>query len=304
MALNGTYQDVNLEVWKDMYLQEAQDRGSRLRQIVLSEMMEGNKAHFSKIGAVSSTEKTSRLQERSYAAQTYEDRFVQHELAEYSTAIDIDDLIRNVANPKSELMTAAIQEIGRRCDDVIMNAISGTAPVTAGGTTSNQALTLSVAVNDHTYDSGSGDVGLTVSKLKKAIGELSSNYGYDGTQRLVCVAPYKQILNLTQDDQFVSSDFRSKTPLEGPGVVANASGFMNIDFIAFERTGTDSNDDELAFLLTDDAVKLGIFKPLYTDLFKDYKIVGSPDAIAVGEGVGAVRMYEEKVCSIACNPIA
>jgi hypothetical protein len=186
-----------------------------------------------------------------------------------------------------------------------MDAIKGNAQVTTDGTVAATALSLSVAVDNHTYDSGSGDVGLTTGKLRRAIRELAENYGTQGMgQRLICIAPSKQIVNLSTETQTISGDFRGRKPLEGPGVVQGLSGFMGVDFIEYEDVGVDASSDERVMLLTDDAMKLGIFEPLKISIDQHMGKVANPDRIKVWEALGAVRMYEEKVCEILCDPLA
>jgi hypothetical protein len=305
MALGGVYSDHYKDVFKDVLLHEAQQNGSRLEQVSMVESMEGNKTFFDKLGKVAHRVKTSRNEDDVYADQTFERRQVQEQLAQFATLLDREDLIKHVSNPKSELVRAATMELGRRKDEVIMDAMAGNAVVTTDGSAANQALTLSVAVDNHTYDSGSGDVGLTSGKLKRAMREIAENYGTQGMgQRLICIAPSKQLANLTTENQQVSGDFRGRKPLEGPGIVQGLSGFMGIDFIEYEDVKVDASSDERVMLLTDDAMKLGVYEPLTISVDKHMGKVANPDRIKVWEALGAVRMYEEKVCEILCDPLA
>lgn len=305
MALAGVYKDHHKDMFKDVLLHEAQAEGSRLEQAVMVEPMEGNKTYFDKVGKVAHNVKSTRNQKSSYADQTFERRQVQEQLAEYATLFDREDLIKHVSNPRSELARAAVWELGRRKDEVIMDAITGNAVVTTNGSTANQALTLSVAVNNHTYDSGSGDVGLTSGKLKRAKREIAENYGIQGMQqRLICIASNKQIMNLTTENQQVSGDFRNRRPLEGPGTVDGLSGYMGIDFIEYEDVKVDASSDERIMLLTDDAIKMGVFLPLEISIDRDMDRVANPDRLKVFEAIGASRIYEEKVCEILCDPLA
>ena len=305
MALGGTYQDHYKDMFKDTLLLEAQQMGSRLDKTVRIETMSGNKTFFDKLGKVSNYIKTSRGQAKNLADITFERRQVQEEFAEFDHLLDKEDLIKYVNNPKSEVVQSAVMELGRRKDKVIHNAISGSATVTTDGSTASQALTLSVAVNDHTFDSGSGDVELTTSKLKLGIAKIQTAHGALGNERLICVAPTDQIMNLTTETQQVSSDFRAKTPLEGPGVVSGLSGFLGIDFIAYDdQILVDGSADEKIFLYSESAIKLGIFEPLTVEIDRAIERSGNPDILSVFEAIGATRMYEEKVCQILCNPIA
>lgn len=305
MALPGTYQDHFKDMFKDVLLIEAQQRGSVLSQAVMSEPMSGNKTFFDKAGKVAHRVKSARNEDRVFADQTFERRQVQETLAEYATLFDREDLIKHVSNPKGTFTSQAVMELGRRKDNIIYDAIGGNAVVTTDGSAANQAITLTVAVNNHDFDSGSGDVALTAGKLKKGISLLRANFGYTGSERLICIGPTDQIMSLTTDDQVVSSDYRGKKPLEGPGVVAGVGGFLGIDFLAYDlETDVDGSSDEFCYLITEDAVKLGIFEPLTIEVVKNTAKTASPDQLSVWEAIGATRMYEEKVIGILCDPIA
>ncbi len=305
MALGGTYQDHYKDLFKGLIGHEAQQNGSRLEQTVQIEMMEGNKTFFDKLGKSAHYIKTTRNQDKTFSDLTFERRQVQEVLASFDHIFDREDLIKYVENPRHEVTRSAVMEIARTKDETIMAAVQGNAVVTTNGSTANQALTLTVAVDDHQFDSDSGDVGLTVSKLKLAKVLIAEAFGSQGmNDRLICVAPSRQIMNLTVAAQTVSSDFRAKKPLEGPGTVSGLSGYLGFDFIEYEETGTDGNSDEQAYVYTDDAVKMGIYIPLTVEVEKITTKTTNPDALAVFEAIGATRMWEEKVVEIACDPLA
>lgn len=302
MALGGTYQDHYKDMFKDTLLLEAQQRGSRLSIIPMMEQVEGDKVYFDKLGKTNSAVKSGRGEAKNYTDLSFERRFFSEELNNFDTLFDKEDLIKYASNPQSSVVRSAVNEMGRVRDRIIMDAIKGSPLVQTDGSTAAQALTETIAVNDHTYDSGSGDVALTPSKLKLAVGTIEENYG--DTTELFCIAPAKQIMALTQENEIISKDFRMGTPLEGPGVVKGVSGFLGITFIAYEETGVDSNSDELVYVLNKDAIKMGIFEPLNVEIRQDTSLKTNPDTLSVYEACGAVRMYEDFVVQIACDPIA
>ncbi len=304
MALGGTYQDHYKDLFKGIIGHEAQQNGSRLEQTVMTEFMEGNKTFFDKLGKSSHYIKSTRNQDKTFSDLTFERRQVQEELASFDHIFDREDLIKYVENPRNEVVRSAVMEIGRRKDEVIMDAIKGNAVVTTNGSTANQALTLTIAVDDHQFDSDTGDVGLTISKLKLGKTLIRENFGMGANERLFCVAPTRQIMNLTTATETVSSDFRVNKPLEGPGVVSGLSGYLGFDFIEYEETGVDGSSDELAYVYTEDAIKMGIFIPLTVQVEKITTKTTNPDSLAVFEAIGATRMWEEKVVEIACDPLA
>ena len=305
MALGGTYQDHYKDLFKGIIGHEAQQMGSRLRQTVMSAFMDGNKTFFDKLGGSTHYVKTTRNQDKSFSDVTFERRQVQEVLVSFDQIFDREDLIKYVENPRNEVVRSAVMEMGRRTDEVIMDALSGNAVVTTNGSTANQALTLTVAVDDHKFDTDTGDVALTISKLKLAKVLISENFGSQGLDgRIICVAPSRQIMNLTTAPETISSDFRINKPLEGPGVVSGLSGYLGIDFIEYEDTGLINTTDEIAYVYTDDAVQLGIYIPLTVEIEKITTKTTNPDSLAVFEELGATRMWEEKVVQIAFDPLA
>jgi hypothetical protein len=299
MSLSGTYIDRFLDVFHAQLLHQAQQKGSRLNVIAMKEMMSGKSNYFDKIGSVGHYVKSTRGQPKNFTDITFERRLVTSEYVSFDHIIDKDDLIKYVDNPANSVVMGATFAMGRHLDAILMSAIADSATIQVGGSTTTASISLSVAVNDHSYDSGSGDVGLTAGKLKAALAKLHASYGYDGTQRLYCIAPSAQLMELATDNQVLSSDFRLKRPLETPGVFPGLAGFMGIDFIAYEDTGLESTHNRV-YLLTEDAMKLGIFQDMKVEILKNPALTGNPDVISVTQAVGAVRMYEEKVVKILC----
>lgn len=302
MSLGGSYQDSYLDLFKGLVEHEAQQKISRLGIIPKIELMSGNKTFFDKLGQNAHYEKTSRGQVKSFTDLTFERRQVVELFVSFDHILDKEDLIKYVDNPQNMVIESAASAMGRQKDEIIMDAIQGNAVVTTNGSSANQALTLSVAVNDHSYDSDSGDVALTPSKLKEATRLLQQNYGHDGSKRLFCVAPIGQIMELASADEVINKDFRSSSVLEGPGIHKGISGYLGIDFISYEETGLDGSSDENVYLLTEDAIRMGIFQEMKAEILKDSTRVGNPDTISVTQALGAVRMHEEKVVTILCDP--
>ena len=302
----GTYQDFQKDVFKTNIFLDPQQMGSRLKATVTVESMDGNKTFFHRVGKVAHTVKTTRNQARVYQDQQFQKRQVQQTAVEYATLFDRVDMFKHVANPMGSFTSSAIAELGRQEDEIIYDAIGGNAEVTENGSTTSTALTLSIAVDDHKFDpaGGSGDVALTEYKLRNAIALLQTNYGKQGSERVFCIGPTNQLFNVSTADQTVSSDFRVKKPLEGPGMIEGLSGYLGIDFVAYdEETDTDGSSDEICYVYTQSAVHMGIYIPLTVDVHKDTTRALSPDGLAVFQSVGATRMFEEKVVKVLCDPI-
>lgn len=305
MALSGSFQDHHLEMFRDTLDHELQQKGSLLLGTVRREKVGGVKNYFDKLGKATSYEKTGRNQIKVPQTPTFERRQLDFQFIASDILVDVVDVMDMVGDPKSDYVQAMKNEIGREIDDVILTALSGSATVIANGSSSSTALPAGskVAVSNHDYDSGSGDVALTVGKLKKALALLGEDHVDVSRETVYCVAPMAQLMNLATEAEVVSRDYRSSEALETKGAIPGLNGYLGITFIAFENTGTDSNADELAYVYPESAIKVGIRKELTVTAHEDFTRTGNPTILSAFVDLGAVRMFEEKVIQIACNPL-
>ena len=304
MALNGSQQDRFLTLFKDNTMLEFQQEGSRLGNIFKKEVVKGQKTYFDKLGALSAPrQKTARHQAIVLDDETYERRLLTFETLYKAHAMDINDLMDMVADPSSDVLRSIAHSLGRDADRIIMNAISGNAVVQTDGSTSNVALPAAqkIAVSDITFDLdlSAGDKGLTPGKLMKASKLLKQNYARG---EMVVIAPAGQIANVLAHARAASGDYVSARPLESAGFEQALSGYLGMNFISYEETGVDANSDELVFVVSREAVKIGERKPLQIHVDRLVNHVAVPEQIQAVLDMGAVRMYEEAVVQIACDP--
>lgn len=306
MALSGSYIDHHLETFKDTLLMEFQQKGSVLRPTVNIETLKGNRHSFDKTGVESVVEKVVRNQKKSYTDPTKERRTLTFEYFTFDRALDDVDLADMVSDPRSEYVRGAVFAHGRKNDKIIADALLGSQNVETNGTAAATALPSGqkVAVNSHLYDAagGTNDIGLTEFKLNHALKIISANHAFGGSGTIYCVTNSNQLSGLKMVTQVTSGDYRSSRPLEGPGVDSSINGFLGMTFIKYEDFDLDANSDERAVVYTEDAIKMGIRKPLSVEILKDTTLVGNPDTISVTEDFGCARMYEEAVVEIACDP--
>lgn len=309
MTLGGSYQDHHLEMFSDMLLDQLQKQGSSLEQTVTVQPMSGQKEHFDKVGAMTSYTKTQRAQTKTYQDATFERRDVSFQFNSADIILDKVDILDMVTNPENDFVRNMVFALGRQKDEVIFSAMTGNAVVVANGSSTNTALPTAskIDVNDHTFDpvGGTNNIGLTEFKLKNAISKLRAARVDVSREQIFCIAPSNQITGLTTVVQMVSRDYRNTDPLPlvaGPMVDQNLSGFLGITFIAYEETGNINTTDQVAYVFVKSAIKLGVRQPLTVERLQDPSRVGNPWTLSATEDLGAVRMYEEKVIQIACNP--
>lgn len=304
MALGGTFSDRYLDLFNANLSMELQQEGSRLGNIFMRERLNGNKSYFDKIGITTTHQKTARLQDINPDEETYERRLLTFQTHYAAYTPDINDLMDMVSDPTSELLRNMAHSLGRKMDSIIMDAIAGNAVVQTNGATANVALPSSqiIAVSDITFDLdlSAGDKGLTPGKLMKAVKILKQNYV--GSSDFVVIAPAGQLANVLAHARASSGDYVTARPLESAGFEPALAGYLGLNFINYEETGVDSNSDERVFVVARNALKVGERQPLTTKLAPRVDKVGHPQQLHSFFDAGAVRMYEEAVVQIACDP--
>jgi len=305
MALSGSFQDHHLEMFRDKLDMELQQRGSLLLGTVRREKVDGVKNYFDKLGKATSYEKTGRNQLKNYQTPSFERRQLSFETRSSDILSDRIDVLDMAGNPNADYVEAMRLELGRDIDEIIIEAIKGNATVITNGSSSSTALPAGskVAVNNHDYDSGTGDVALTVGKLKKAIALLGEDHVDVSRETVYCIAPMAQLMNLATEAEVTSRDYRSSEALETKGAIPGLNGYLGLTFIAYEETGTDANSDELAFVYPESAIKVGMRQDLTVRVNEDFTRTAHPTSLSAWIDLGAVRMYEEKVIQIACDPL-
>lgn len=169
------------------------------------------------------------------------------------------------------------------------------------GSSSTASLTLTVAKDDHAFDpaGGTGAVGLTTYKIINAQSKIQEVYGKEVSDRLFLIAGARQLANLTKEDKMVNFNYspRKVTSLD------DLPDFLGIKLIPYEGLGLDSNGDPIAFLVTEKAIQLGVWKNLTVDMQKDLSINGAPLLIQSNLMIGAGRKREESVVQISCATV-
>jgi len=303
MAVTGTFSDRFLNLFNENLLNELQQEGSRLINLFPRERMKGQKSYFDKIGVTTSHQKTSRLQDITPDEETYERRLLTFQTHYAAYTPDINDLMDMVADPTSDILRNMGFSLGRKMDEIIMDAIGGTAVVQANGSTTNTTLPAGqvIAVSDITFDLdlAAGDKGLTPGKLMTAVKLLKQNYAMGD---FVVIAPAGQLANVLAHARASSGDYVTARPLESAGFEPALAGYLGLNFVHYEETGVDSNADELVYVVARNAIKVGERQPLMTKLAPRVDKVGHPQQLHSFFDMGATRMFEEAVVQIACDP--
>jgi hypothetical protein len=273
-----------------------QQKGSRLRDCVALETgIRGKTAFFDQIGAVSARKVTQRHGDSPLNSTPHARRRVA--MHDYETGDLIDDLdrLKTLIDPTSSYAQAHAWAMGRGMDDEIINAAFGTAYAGEdGSTTVSFPSDQQVAVNSHTYGTGSGNVGLTISKLIEAKTIIDQSDVDPDEERYIAVSA-QQLADLLQTTEVTSQDFNSVKAL----VEGRIDTFMGFRFKRLERLLTDTNDYRRVIAWARSGIKLGIGQDVRA------QIAPRPDKrfsqyAYFAMSIGATRMQEEKVVEIKC----
>lgn len=186
-----------------------QQRGSKLRDTVSFGQIAGAKAAavVDQIGKVEATKRTTRYPALTPADTPTDRPWVYPSDYDWNDLVDSIDKLRSITDPTSSYAINGAYAMGRSQDRTIIDAFFDDRKTGEnGGTTTSFLSANQVAVN---Y-AASGNVGLTVAKLREAKRILMAAEVDLETDLLTCVVTAKQHDNLLAEIQVVSLDFQEK----------------------------------------------------------------------------------------------
>jgi hypothetical protein len=202
-----------------------QQKGSRLKDAVRQEVVEGEIAYFDQIGAGSAIKRQSRHADTPLTETPHARRQVMLEDYEYSDLIDRLDQVKTLTDPTSAYSQAAAHALGRAMDDVIIANANGTA---RSGKTGQTSVPLPVGQKIAVAASG-----LTLAKLLQAK-EILDAAENDPDEPRYIACPAKDITVLLSNTQVTSSDYNTVKAL----AAGQIDTFLGFKFIRTQRLGT------------------------------------------------------------------
>jgi hypothetical protein len=262
-----------------------QQKGSRFREAVRQENVEGEIAYFDQVGAGTAIKRMSRHADTPYTETPHSRRQAVLEDYEYSDLVDRLDLVKTLNDPTSSYSQAAAYAMGRAIDDVIITAANGTART--GKTGQNQiALPAGqkVAVNA---------TGLTLAKLlaAKEILDAAEN---DPDEPRYIACPAKDITVLLNTTQVTSSDYNSVKAL----AAGQLDTFLGFKFIRTQRLNLNSGGDRACLAWRKSALCLALGQ-VPTVKITERADKSYATQVYYSMSIGATRMEEEGVVEIA-----
>ena len=271
-----------------------QQKGSKLRPFVRVESQNAEFEYYDRIGSVDAVEVTSRHSDTPLISTPHDRRQVSLRDFDWADMIDRTDRIRLLIDPASPYAQNAAWALGRKMDDIIIEAAFGTAKSgKTGGTSVSHDAASQIAVN-YVESGGATNSGLTIAKLRKAKQLLDANETDPSDPRYIIVTS-KQVTDLLQTTEVTSSDFNSIKAL----VAGEVNTFMGFQFVRTERVGTDANSYRRVIAYAKSGLLMAVGADINVDIGPRRDKRNSTQ-VYCSASFGATRMEEGKVLEIKC----
>lgn len=271
-----------------------QQKGSRLRALVRAETQNAEFEFYDRIGATTAQEVTGRHQDTPLINVPHDRRRVSLRDFDWADLIDRPDRIRMLIDPSSPYSQNAAYALGRKMDEVILDAAFGSVYTgKTGATTVTFPSTQQIAV-DYVESGAAANSGLTIAKLRKAKQILDANE-VDPTERRYIAVTAKQVTDLLKTTEVSSADYNTVRAL----VQGELNTFMGFEFVRTELVRTNASNHRRVLAWAQSGLLLAVGQDIITDIGPRRDKRNSTQ-VYVSASFGATRMEEEKVVEIIC----
>jgi len=272
----------------------AQQRGSKLRGAVRVEPVRGEVAFFDQIGATSAVTVTTRHADSPLVSTPHSRRRVSLVDVEWGDLIENFDKVKMLIDPTNAYSQNAAYAIGRKIDEIIIDAFFGTAySGKDGGTSVAFPSTNQIAAD---FDGDGTKEGLTIAKLREARKRLLAKNVDPAMSPWYIAVTAAQLDDLLGTTEVTSSDFNTVKAL----VQGEINTFLGFRFIQTELLSTDSAGDRRCPVWAQNGMVLGMAMEPRS------RITERPDKryqtyVYWATSAGATRLDEDRVFEIKCK---
>ena len=273
-----------------------QQEGSRLRPFVRVETQNAEFDFFDRIGPVDAVEVLTRHGDTPLIQTPHDRRRVALRDFDWADLIDRKDKLRMLADPTSPYTVNAVYSLGRKMDDILIEAAFGNAYTGKTGATV-VALPASQTIAVNYVESGTAaNSNLTIGKLRRIRYLLDkAEAANEGEADLnICVDP-SQIQGLLRDPQVTSADYANVKAL----VNGEIDTYMGFNFIKSNRLPlATSTRSVLAW------EKQGLLLSVASEVMVDVgprRDKRNSTQVYVCGSFGSSRMWEDKVIKVLCD---
>lgn len=271
-----------------------QQKGSRLRALVRAETQNAEFEFYDRIGATTAQEVTGRHQDTPLINVPHDRRRVSLRDFDWADLIDRPDRIRMLIDPSSPYSQNAAYALGRKMDEVVLDAAFGSVYTgKTGATTVTFPSSQQIAV-DYVESGAAANSGLTIAKLRKAKQILDANE-VDPTERRYIAVTAKQVTDLLKTTEVSSADYNTVRAL----VQGELNTFMGFEFVRTELVRTNASNHRRVLCWAQSGLLLAVGQDIITDIGPRRDKRNSTQ-VYVSASFGATRMEEEKVVEIIC----
>lgn len=275
----------------------AQQKKSRLFGTVMLESgIVGKSAYIDQFGIGSGQVVTNRHGDTPLNSTPFARRKL--DIVDWDTAdlTDNFDRIKTLINPDNAIVQAQAASAGRFVDDLIIGKFFADASTgETGSTTTSFPAANQVAVNSWAYGTGTGNAGLTISKLIEARQKLEANDAIEDGDEVYIAVGSKQKANLLATTEATSEDYASVKAL----VRGEIDTFMGFKFIRSERLLLDGSSYRRVPVWVKNGMCLGVSGEIQSSIDKRPDKRNSMQAYTK-LSMGATRLEETKVVEIKC----
>lgn len=284
-------------------LMMAQQRESKLRNVVLNETATGERFYFELYNRNPSMQQvTNRFGDIVVTDTAMERRAVDLLDYDFAQMIDSFDKVKMLIDPTNPISMAQAAQVGRQIDRIIVNAAY--ADMLTGKTGSvTSPLPAGVAINSWAYGSGSGNSNLTISKLIEA-GAVMDAQDVPLEDRYVVMDPVNHS-KLLATAEATSADFVTSRNL----VTGRIDGLCGFKFIVLAGASPDNTGGLIpldgsgyrrcfAFQRTGLGLAVGMNPVFDVSVRKDKR--SQPMQAYIMMSMAATRLENTKVVEIKC----
>lgn len=283
----------------------AQQRPSRFERAVTIVPITGKRGSVDQIGQSEAVKKTERHGRTPYTPLPHRRRWINLDTYQWADLIDTPDKVRMLGDPTSSYVIAGVAAMNRAKDAAIAAAFFASASTGEDGSTSvSFPAANQVAVNSWTYGAGSGNAGLTISKLIEARALL---FGYEAVDEMddqnlpeaFCAVTKKQWGELLSTTEATSRDFAGDLLALKEGKI---NRFLGFEFIRYENLPLNGSSYYRIPVWQKAGMALGIGGA------EDRKLevgprpdLGYTTQVFAEDNFGAARLEENRVVEIICT---
>lgn len=276
-----------------------QQKGSRLRPWVRVETQNAEFEFYDRIGPTDAVEVTTRHGDTPLIGTPHDRRRVALRDFDWADLIDRKDKLRMLADPTSSYVTNAVYALGRKMDDILIEAAFGTAYTGKTGATTVTFAAGSEVAATFAEDGSAVSTGLTVGKLRQVRYLLdAAEAAPDDEADLTAVVSPKQTQDLLRQTEVTSADYNQVKAL----VEGKVNTYMGFRFIMSNRLPKSGNLRECCFFERQ-GLLLAVASEVMVDVGPRRDKRNSVQVYVCGS-FGSSRMWEEKIIRVKCDETA